>query len=366
MSVKHGMFKVALLNDQLNAGGAERVIVTIANLLHRKGIEVCVVLFLKPSSLDTLIHPGIPVYYLQRKSRFDVAAIVKLKKYIKHANIVHVHSRYNLRYYMFARYIANIRSPKIVFHEHVPILSLDVFTKLLFQKLDAYIAVLKPMCTWAAKQKVAEDRIYYLPNIVSPPDAPVTLAANNKRIMMAGNIWSLKNQTFAVELLNNLHSDYTLDIYGGINDRQYYDTLKTLIAKYNLHNRINIIHNVNDIYSVIGNYAFAIHTSTHETGPLVLLEYMYAQLPFLTYATGDVVSNIASQLPQFVMNTFSIIDWGERIDNIMNNKEALHKARLTMKSIVNEQCSPDAYYNKLANIYNTVLAKSTSGKQLIS
>ena len=58
--------KVALLNDQLNAGGAEKVLVHIANLLYSRGVEVIVILFMEPSALDKQLHPQIPgliIYY---------------------------------------------------------------------------------------------------------------------------------------------------------------------------------------------------------------------------------------------------------------------------------------------------------------
>src|SRR5688500_10849333 len=95
--------KVVLLNDQLNAGGAERVLVNIANLLHKNNIEVSVVMFLKPSALDHEINNNIKVTYLNRRSRFDYAAMRLLKKQVKDADVIHVHSRYNLRYYMVAK-----------------------------------------------------------------------------------------------------------------------------------------------------------------------------------------------------------------------------------------------------------------------
>jgi glycosyltransferase involved in cell wall biosynthesis len=348
--------KVALLNDQLNAGGAERVLVTIANLLYEKGVDVRVILFLDKSSLDEQLHKDVPVFYLKRKGRFDLKAMKLLKKHCGETDIVHVHSRYNLRYFMVAKFVTGIFKPKIVFHEHVPVLKLDAFTKLLFAQIDAYVAVLKSMSEWAKKQKVAASKVYYLPNIVTASSRPIrhTYCAN-KRIIMVGNIWKFKNQVFAIELMKALSQNYTLDIYGMVNDEQYYEIIKTLITNYNLTPRVRLIHGVSDIFPLIGNYDFAIHTSTHETGPLVLLEYMHAQLPFLTYRTGDVVSQISAELPEFVMDTFSINDWVARIETVMANEGKLTIAKKTMQSIIDKKYSKENYSNKLLNIYSEVL-----------
>jgi glycosyltransferase involved in cell wall biosynthesis len=348
--------KVSLLNDQLNAGGAERVLVTIANLLHEKGIDVRVILFLDKSALDEQLHKDIPVFYLKRKGRFDLKAMKLLKKYCNQTDIVHVHSRYNLRYFMVAKFVTGIFKPKIVFHEHVPVLKIDAFTKLLFHKIDAYIAVLESMSDWAKERKIATHKVYYLPNIVTAPSQPIQHSYSiNKRIIMVGNIWKFKNQVFAIELMKGLSHNYTLDIYGMINDKQYHETLKTLIAGHNLNQRVRIIEGVSNIFPVLGNYDFAIHTSTHETGPLVLLEYMHAQLPFLTFRTGDVTSQISSELPEFIMDTFSINDWVGRIETVMANEDKLTLAKKTMTCIVDRKYSKESYSNKLLTIYSDVL-----------
>jgi glycosyltransferase involved in cell wall biosynthesis len=113
--------KVALINDQLNSGGAEKVLVNIAHLLHAQGVDVSVVLYLKPAALDSLINPAIPVHYLHRRGRFDLRAMLLLKKITNAADILHVHSRYNLRYLITAKFFTGIFKPRIVFHEHVPV-----------------------------------------------------------------------------------------------------------------------------------------------------------------------------------------------------------------------------------------------------
>ncbi len=90
--------KIALLNDQLNAGGAEKVLVNMAHLLHHKGVQVILVLFMSPSQLDAQLHPSIPVHYLHRKSKWHLGAMLALRKLVHDCDIVHIHSRYNLRY----------------------------------------------------------------------------------------------------------------------------------------------------------------------------------------------------------------------------------------------------------------------------
>lgn len=347
--------KIALLNDKLDAGGAEKVLVNMANMLHSNGIDVSVVLFLGASVLDSLINPAIPIHYLHRKGRFDVKAMFALKRVVKDFEIVHVHSRYNLRYYFVAKTIAGIHKPKVVFHEHIPILSVSYFTKLCLQKSDAYIAVMKSMTQWAKDTlQLKPAKVFYLPNIINAPIDSIARQAVGHKIIMVGNIWHFKNQLFAVDLINALPQDYTLDIYGSKNDKDYYGKLMDKIIESGLQNRVKIVEGISDIYAVLGNYNFAIHTSPHETGPLVLLEYMHAGLPFLTFKTGDVIANIEEKMPEVIVDSFDINSWKNAIEQFMMDANRRMMLRIKMNSIIEEKYAEKNYYQQLNQIYSII------------
>ena len=350
--------KVALLNDQLNAGGAEKVLVNIANMMHSRGVQVIVVLFMSTASLDKQLHPQIPVHYLHRKGRFDRAAMGKLKLLLQPCDIVHIHSRYNLRYFMVAKYVQSISHPKVVFHEHVPgYTKLDFFTRMLFKGLNAYIAVLQSICDWANSQHLVQpSKVFYLPNIVAQPANPIVFIQNkHHRIVMVGNFRRVKNHLFAIQLAEQLNNGTTLDLYGMIEDQGYYDELVRYINNHNLGEKVNIIRGVNNLYDVIGRYDIALHTATHETGPLVLLEYMQAGLPFLTYKTGDVAHNISSSLPQLVMQTFNQGDWLASVNTLLTNESLRQTIKLNMKQVVQENYTEEKYWQQLSNVYKQVL-----------
>ena len=347
--------KIALLNDKLDAGGAEKVLVNMANMLHSNGIDVSVVLFLGASVLDSLINPAIPIHYLHRKGRFDVKAMFALKKVVKGFDIVHVHSRYNLRYYFVAKAIAGSQKPKVVFHEHIPILSVNWFTKFCLQKSDAYIAVLQSMTQWAKDSlQLKPTKVFYLPNTINTPKENIARQAVGYKIIMVGNIWHFKNQLFAVDLINALPEAYTLDIYGSKNDKDYYGKLMDKINESGLQKRVKIIEGVSDIYAVLGDYNFAIHTSPHETGPLVLLEYMHAGLPFLTYKTGDVAANILEKMPEAIVDSFDISSWKNAIDQFMLDANRRLMIRAKMDLIIEEKYAEKIYFQQLNHIYSTI------------
>lgn len=347
--------KIVLLNDQLKTGGAEKMLVFIANLLYKNGCDVSVVLFLGHSNLDEQINSNIKINYLQRKSKFDCKAWKKLKSLTKNADIVHVHSRYNLRYFMLVKFLLNINKPKVVFHEHGPNYNLDFFTKYLFKKIDAYVAVHEVKSKWVVENKfVASSKSFYLKNTVYPPQHTVMYENNIAgKLMMVGNLNAIKNHFFAIHLIKILPENYTLDIYGNTADENYYNEVVQEINKNQLQSRVKMIHGITDLYAVMKNYTLAIHTSKAETGPLVLIEYLFARLPFVTYETGDVVKIVKEKIPEFIEPHFNIESWKNKIFFLeKNGRDESYSNK--MKSILDKEFSEEAYYQNLVNIYKKV------------
>lgn len=349
--------KVALINDRLNAGGAEKVLVYIANLLHKNGIDVRVIIILEKAALDIQINKAIPVHYINRKSRFSVQSFKKLKQLVVDVDIVHVHSRYNLRYYMIAKFLYHINKPKIFFHEHVYKLKVDFITKYLLSKVDAYVAVQNTMKKWAIKQKIVQvQNAFYLSNTVSTPNNKIEINRYSKRIVMVANFLPLKNHFFAIDLMAKLPEDVSLDMYGMINDKIYFDELNNRIKELGLDKRITVIVGITNIYEVLSKYCLAIHPSKIETGPLVLIEYLNASIPFIAYRTGDVVEEIIEDLPDFVVPNFDLTIWKNKILNSFNvNDDAYNSTQLKIAKLLNDKFSENKYYLNLMKIYNNLL-----------
>src|SRR6185503_12378296 len=91
-------YSIVQIIDRLNIGGTERVLVTLSNLLHEKGHNVSVVTTVTEGPLAAMLNKNIPVINLQRKWKWNPVTMYRLIKAIKHFDIIHVHSSYNLRY----------------------------------------------------------------------------------------------------------------------------------------------------------------------------------------------------------------------------------------------------------------------------
>ena len=163
--------------------------------------------------------------------------------------------------------------------------------------------------------------------------------------MMVANIRQVKNIEFAIELCR--HMDWQLDIYGNIIEQDYYHKLLTLAGN---DGSIRIINGVTDFSQLYQQYNLAIHCSPKETGPLVLIEYLAAGLPFIAYKTGSAAETIAAELPQLFTQNFEPSEWKQGIQEIINDTELPDK----MRALYKKKFNPEDYINRCLEIYKSV------------
>ena len=352
--------KVLHIIDTLNVGGAERVAVTLANLFASKNHKVGILILLDgTNTLKSQLSSNVKVYYLHRKNKFNFLKGKKVLDICKCFDIIHVHLRQNIRYLWYINLFYSISNSDIFFHDHYGAIktdkSIDLITRLAI-KNRTYIGVSDELCNWRKNvDKVRIEKINLLSNIIVR-SLSLRIDNNNTgnsatRLVLTANIYPRKNIEFALRILESMicQRETTLDILGTIVDKEYYERIDNLLKRYGLSDSVCFIHNCVDIQSVLHNYDLALHTAISETGPLVLMEYMAQSLPFVTYHTGEVVEQINSELPEFVMDSFCVSEWVLRINHILaNNKEYL-KNKLT--TFFNKNYSSEEYYQKCLKIY---------------
>src|SRR5690349_11981442 len=102
--------------DMLKPGGAERVLVTISNILYEHGHKVKVITTVTPETLSSQLYTGIELQSLNRKWKWNPITMYKLIQAVKNYDVIHVHSRHNLRYLLLAKAIFGLKK-KIFYHE---------------------------------------------------------------------------------------------------------------------------------------------------------------------------------------------------------------------------------------------------------
>ncbi len=342
--------------DQLSIGGAENVLVTLSNVLSRHGHPVTVVTTVAQGPLAALLDKEVTIINIARKSKWGLTSMYRLYSIIKKYDVIHVHSSYNLRYLFLAAKLFFLHKP-IFFHEHFGDIEIDRTVKwhhrLIYPK-TFMICVSRKIYEWAAVNlKMNKNRLFILHNIVlKKQDLPPRKKKNDViELLLVSNIRPTKNIEFAIEILYRLKQQKpcSLTIVGQKLDEAYYNALTALISKYGLTANVTMLHNVQDIQPVLHKYDLAIHTAKSESGPLVLIEYLAQNLPFVTYNTGETVFQIQDALPECIARSFNADEWLARIENILTAPADNLTQKLATLYI--DKFSAEAYYSKCLDIY---------------
>ena len=348
-------YSIVQIIDTLEAGGAEKVLVTLSNILFNHGHPVTVITTLQKGSLTSQLNQGIEIKELNRKSKWNLSDMRKLVQWCKPFDIIHVHSSHNLRYVYLAAKIFYLNKP-IFFHHHYGNIETDTSLKWhdkIFMSSTILIAVSRKIYDWAIHRlKMEQQTVFLLPNIVTKP---ILQDKKNKKettqIVLVSNFRKQKNITYAIDLMNVLKSQMNvhLTIIGQRADEYYCNSIKEKIQSLQLNDCISIQHDITNIDAVLQQYDLAIHTATSESGPLVLIEYMAAGLPFLSYQTGEVVHQIKNELPECIINNFETDEWIKKIVQLLQiNTEQLSQR---LQNIYAKYYSEEAYYTSCIKIY---------------
>lgn len=338
--------KVLHAIDRLQAGGAEKMFVTLTSLLSAANIPVAALLFNSGYELDHKLDKGVRLRILNRQNRFNPVTLYKAHKICSEYDIVHAHLRHVYAYLRLAQWLFRGKY-KLLIHDHGAVVQpIPCRLKGVFRP-QYYIGVNNEQVIWAKTHLfVNEDKAFLLENTiipVKPADGEVN--RGTKKAMMIANIRRVKNIEFAIRLCQAM--GWRLDIYGNIAEKDYYDELMQLI---NNNPRIRIISGISDFSGIYGHYNLAIHSSLAETGPLVLLEYLSAGLPFIAYKTGSAAEKISDFLPAMLMNDFDLNNWRQQVALILNDSMLPQK----MRELFNQEFSPEKYIGQCLQIYKSI------------
>ena len=349
--------KILQVIDRLDAGGAERVMVDLSNILLRKGHQVTTMAILDHGDLSSDLDDKISKLDLNRTGRFSFSHMRRLSKEAKKNDIVHVHMRHNLKYVWLVKTLFPFKA-KIIFHDHYGKINVDqsVSSSLKWAlRQVVYIGVSKQLADWAKdKAGLQTGKVFHLSNIIIRKEVNNPAKQPNEciKLVLVSNIRKEKNIEFAIKIAKNLskNNKVSLTIYGQMVDQDYYKQLETIIIDLGIPDRVKFIDDCVDIQPELHQYDLALHTAKSETGPLVLIEYLCQGLPFISFRTGEVIEQLKDDLPDFIMDDFEVEAWAERIERIQSLDMAAGLIDLYRKYY-----SAENYYQQCMKIYEKSL-----------
>src|SRR5688572_18461456 len=92
MNKRDKKLRIVQLIDSLETGGAERMAVNYANGLADRIAFSGLVATRNEGGLKTQLTSKVGYLYLNKKNTFDLSAVLRLRKYIVHNKVTHVHA----------------------------------------------------------------------------------------------------------------------------------------------------------------------------------------------------------------------------------------------------------------------------------
>lgn len=344
--------RVLHIIDTLNCGGAERVCLNLIKLLNDAGDQAdCLVissrgiLFNEADSRSTL-------FFLGRKSKFNLKAMHKCASIASQYDIVHVHMRHTWAYVKLSSLLFG-KIKGLVFHDHFGDISIDQKVPVRLSRIMKprfYIGASTALTEWAReKLRIKKDSVFLLGNTILPTSESSDRYSGDW--VMVSNIRSTKNILFGVELAERFRQ--RLVIFGNHDNTSYSDQVfdRTRNSEYAV-----IIQNETNPQKYLKNFRLALHTSISESGPLVLLEYLAQGLPFIVYNSGEVVEMVKDDLPEMIVYSLDESEWVNKIEKLQQAVTSDDgQLEQKMKYLFNKKFSPVTYLNQCKEIYQSIL-----------
>jgi glycosyltransferase involved in cell wall biosynthesis len=306
--------------DSLTAGGAERVLVELVNGLHRRGAPVGVCVTRSGLQLAGELEPGVELLTLGRARTWDLAA---LRRFVREwsargARILHAHGRSSLAFCAVAKLMAGNRF-RLVFHDHYGEINVDPSAPFALRVIarglvDHYVGVAPALQRWAVERLgFAPERATVLGNAIhlrrfeeaAPVDRASLPAIRQPLVgVMVANLRPQKDHGLLFQALAasaRAWRDLHLLLVGTGLDSEHGRACARMVEDLGLRDNVTFLGSRTDIPGILRTADVGLLSSRSESGPLAILEYMAAGLPFVATRTGEIAQTVAERgIPAFV------------------------------------------------------------------
>lgn len=354
------MLKVLQLIDSLDAGGAERVAVNIANELALKGHASHLCVTRKEGLLKSQIDSKVFYSFLNKKGTIDIKVFRKLSSYVRDYNIgiIHAHSTS-----FFLASMIKLRHPKLklVWHDHYgnsetlknrPSRMLKMCRSL----FDHVIAVNEDLQLWSVNQ-LGIKKALYLKNF-AVVDKEVALSDTlpgvaGKRIVHLANFRSQKdhlNLLKAFLLVKETIDDWSLLLVGKSFNDEYFEEIVQFVSTNHLEDSVFILGSRMDAHAILRHCDLGVLSSQSEGLPLALIEYGLSGLPVVATDVGAskaVIDDYGELVPASDAECFA-----KALKQLIRDNELREKMGSSLQQHVKANFGSRKYISELERIYD--------------
>ncbi|MFD0864117.1 glycosyltransferase family 4 protein [Sungkyunkwania multivorans] len=353
------------LIDSLDAGGAERMAVNIANaLVGSNGVNSFLCATRQEGPLKASIADQVSYLFLKKKTTIDITAIWRLRRFVssKEITIIHAHSSS-----FFLATLVKLITPhvKIVWHDHYG--NSEALASRRFKMLkwcsrffSVVISVNLLLKEWA-KKNLRTSRVTYLPNFAATSrqmvSGTVLKGMEGKRIICLANLRPQKDHITLIMAFKKVlmkFPDWTLHLVGKDFEDTYAEEVKRRIIEDDLGEDIFCYGSVNDIQNVLGQATIGVLSSRSEGLPVSLLEYGLGGLPVIVTEVGECGKVVIHEENGLVVPPENPILLAEAMQTYIENEETREKSAQSFKEHIDQNYSEVAIIKTLLEIYDSV------------
>ncbi|MFC5271570.1 glycosyltransferase [Adhaeribacter terreus] len=362
--------KLFFIVHGLSVGGAEKFLITIANLLNREIFEITIISLSQENPLKADLLPHIQFIEIPRRSKLDVRPLLQLRKYIKlnKPQILFCVNFYTFFISTFALLFTIAKTRRIISYHSTVHLSrknhfLTKFYSFLVRKNDLIITVSENQAIYTANRyKINSSQFNTIHNGIETTwwkTSPNNLIKENIRkeleipldskvIVLTGAFRPEKNHLGAVKALDILHKKFKTKAYlifvGEGQERNQTEiftnslNLKKFVKFTGLQKDVRPFYWAADLFTL---------TSNSETFSIAALEAMACGLPCVLTNVGGANEMIDKSFNGFLCTTDEndiAKKWADALKIPFNSK--------TISSKIHNQFSLEKMVSLYSKIFN--------------
>ena len=371
--------------DSLDVGGAERMLVEIANAASEDAHKVFVCVTRSATVLAADLDPQIGIISLNRHRRFDLCALQRLADFTnrQRMDVIHSHGRTTLSFLGVVRSLGLTRVP-VVLHDHYGGIETDTSVPYWFKQwgrhhVAQYVGVCAKLADWASMAGLPHDRIHVIANAlnikrIADVPAPQGETLRNqfgipKNLSLGVVLGGLRHEKGIDVLLKALplcqtRGAFRVVLTGGERDCAYARACRDTCDELGLDDLVSFAGQRTNVAELLSQADFALLPSRSEADPVAIIEYMLAGLPFVATPVGGIQCRLSKLgLPELVP-TEDAQALADAIDRLMQltplqRRQRGESGREVARRDFNIRAAMPLWYA----VYNAALATCLSTKQ---
>lgn len=330
--------KLAIVNNNLGSGGAEKLIYDMSLELKGKNIDFSVILLTSVDCVygQKLIEKGIEVIYLSDKWEiYNLKNVLKLARILKEYDVIHTHVYASQLWTAFVSLFLG-KGKKYITTEHN--VSNRRRGKIYFKYLDKWMYsryttivsitknVQKELQNWIKLEtnyKIIKNGINlerYI-NAISKNRHEFNLKNSDKLICQVARFDEVKTHETTIEALKLLSENYKV-IFLGEGDTK--EKIRDMVKKYNLDKRVLFLGYRFDVPEIIKMSDISILTSKYEGLPISAIEAMCSN-PFVGSNTPGIKELVKNYGELFEYKNFR--ELSKLLEEILENENQYLKLK---------------------------------------